>query len=211
MKSTFFKQNLEFKGILNYVYQKTNKYYPNVTSGNPTNGDELIDLIINPSTAEIVADKADYNQYIQFDLGNQYKSIITQYQIQTIIDGSAPITWRIEASNSISEQFIQLANKTKYTDICPIYNEVKTQCSERTTTKFQCDETKGPFRYFRFYIDLNMYGYYHNDPNDNGIRIGGFELFGALFSITEPLKSVSNLNMLSLFDSLTYPFFLFQL
>ena len=211
MDSTFFIQNFEFKGILNYIYYKSNRNYPIVTSGNPVTTEyKLIDLIINPSTARIMIDRADSNQYIQFDLGDKYKSIITQYQIQTA-DGSPPVTWRIEASNSTSETFVQLANKKNYLELCHIYSTQNTQCSERKTTKFECEETNGPFRYFRFYVDLCTWGYYHNIPNDNGIRIGGFEIFGALFTRKEHLKSTIKFNLMNLLDSLTYPFFLYQL
>ena len=64
-------------------------------------------------------------------------------------------------------------------------NIILTECVNRTTTLFQCNETTGPYHYFRLYVDLFLYGHYHDDPNDNGIRIGGFELFGALFDRKE--------------------------
>ena len=212
MKTTFFMQNFEFKGIMNNIYHRSKAQYPIVTSGNKAEpGSELIELITNPSTAEILIKSYNDSQYIQFDLGDKNKAIITQYQIQTMV-GSPPCSWHITASNSHSfDSFEIIANVSEFLNMCDIISTDKTQCINRTTNKFQCNETYGPFQYFRFYVDLCLYGYYHNNRNDKGVRIGGLELFGALLDRKETTTNFTSFHFISLIQLLLIPCILFQI
>ena len=176
--------NKEFQGVFHFLIHKLNQI-PNVeTNGELIDSTILNDFLINPKSGEtaINVGNSKPNSYVIIDL-KYYKLIPTHYQIQTMINYSPPTKWSLLGSND-KTQYFDINSPPENNSLCsngPI--EHKELCSDRKTSTFQVPETNqiGPFRYFQFKVLKNRApGYYD-------LRLGGFELYGTLYSLNEHL------------------------
>ena len=176
--------NKKHDGILQYLY-RNNQFTSNsisITGTKDNNWNDPIELIKSPNTASVhYTNSKTSNAYIKLDLGENNKAIITDYQIQTIEGSSPPTSWNLTAYN-IENETVTIHNKYDFKDIC----ELKTQgsywtCARRTIVNLKVDNPIGPFRYFKFNVYNNMRGVlFPEEAPVKDIRIGGFEIYGAL-------------------------------
>ena len=181
----FHISNNKYNGVLHYLYEYTNKVFPTIDfyGKKDINKDDPIALISSPETATVFINQIsseDTKVYFDIDLGENAKAFATYYQIGTAIGGSPPYTWTISGSNNKNE-WVMITKEEEYDDLCNS-NEGGTSCINRQTTNFDINEETGPFRYFRFNLIKNRYIIIESPPKyTNGIRLGGFEIYGGLY------------------------------
>ena len=105
---TFFPKKIPFRGSLNYIYSITNHNFPKVEISGTKTGDEAIDIIANPTSANI-AYSSGSNKYtnVDIDLG-EYKLLPSHYQLSTMIGGTPPLNFSLLGSNNLSEEWIPI-------------------------------------------------------------------------------------------------------
>ena len=187
----FHLSNKEYDGIFHYLYQASNNEYPKVNMtgykrpnvNNPV--DDPIALVsLAPNANIIYENEPPAEAYIEFDLGEEYRAMVTTYQICSKQGTSASVSWNITAANSLDE-WVTLDDVPEELDMCEIrYNT--SLCDSRATRNFQIKAATGPFRYLRFNNFNTWYAIFFNKTERiTDIRMCGFEIYGALYRTYE--------------------------
>ena len=187
----YFSENRpNFKGIFHYLFH-TKNFIPSFQTNCVEYSGHIDELITNTSKSYLLLNIDEKNKkegyaYFIINLTN-YKIITISYQFSTIINTSPPVNWSFSGTNDLNGEWTLLHSNfsenlcRNSTDSTYFY-----QCSNRNVVTYQIakEYVMGPFKYFKFSVYLNR-ATPVNGSSFYDIRVGGFEIFGALYEEDE--------------------------
>ena len=180
-----------YNGILNYLWKQKNLLPDFYTNCDEYKGN-ITEVITKPNDSYVLLDideKTNESSYLIFYIPN-YKIIPVSYQFSTIVNTSPPMNWTLSGSNALNGGWITLHSAFN-ASLCSRFenneNSDPHQCKNRVVNTFQLATEKiiGPFPYFKFTLYSNRATTSSETFFD--LRIGGFEIFGALYEENEKI------------------------